>query len=197
MDSRSYYRWPRTIQKIVKSKIVSLLHKPRNGFLVNARGEHMIRKFFQILSQIKRKLNVKDMSASKSNQNLDKTNSFSLAKCRLASNPGTSRDVLNKLAEKPQTEVLERIAENRHTSSETLEKLADKNISEVRSALADNAHTPTQVIETLASDENPDVRYILAENPNTPKEILDKLTVDDNPYVSFRAQRTLRRMGIC
>lgn len=119
---------------------------------------------------------------------------FAQAKNRLASNPDALPNVLDKLAQKKDSpSVLERVAENPQTGPDTLEKLSGHGAPEVRSAVAENPHTPDATVKSLATDENPDVRYRLAENPETPVEVLKTLAEDDdNPYVVARAQDTLK-----
>jgi hypothetical protein len=117
---------------------------------------------------------------------------FAQAKKRLASNPGTAPEVLDKLASKQSTELSERIAENAQTDPATLAKLSDHDAVEVRTAVAENQNTSAETIQKLVGDDNPDVRYRLAENPGTSPEILEILAIDENPYVAARAQDTLK-----
>ncbi len=112
------------------------------------------------------------------------------AKSRLASDPNTSSEVLRKLAETDQPQVLERVAENPQTAPDTLEELSNHESAEVRSAVTENKNTRPDTLQKLAADENPDVRYRLAENAQTPPPLLDTLVEDDNPFVVARARET-------
>ncbi|CAN5581750.1 hypothetical protein BH11CYA1_BH11CYA1_26020 [soil metagenome] len=117
---------------------------------------------------------------------------FTQAKQRLASHPEAKPEVLEKLSDKSDSEVVTRVAENAQTTASTLEKLSTHESADVRSAVTKNANTSNTVLITLANDENPDVRFELAGNANTPVEILEVLKEDENPYVVDRATRTLK-----
>jgi len=117
---------------------------------------------------------------------------FTQAKQRLASNPESSPEVLEKLSDKGNTDVTTRVAENSQATPTILEKLASHDSHEVRSAVTKNPNTPGEVLHILAQDEHPDVRFELAGNANTPVEILESLKNDENPYVVDRAQKTLK-----
>jgi hypothetical protein len=120
---------------------------------------------------------------------------FTLAKQRLASNPGTKPEVLDKLATRADAPpIVERVAENSTTDPSTLQKLAQHEEASVRAAVGDNQNTPNEVIEELACDHSLDVRYTLAENPATPRDVLEKLAEDENPYIANRAQQTLGKV---
>ncbi len=114
------------------------------------------------------------------------------AKQRLASNPDAKPAVLEKLADRGNTDVTARVAENAQVPVSTLQKLATHNAHEVRSAVSKNPNTPGEVLDALAHDEHPDVRFELAGNANTPLEILESLKNDENPYIVDRAERTLK-----
>lgn len=116
---------------------------------------------------------------------------FSLAKNRLASNPGTAPETLEKLAKKPVAHVVERVAENPQTPPTTLEKLSTHESAEVRGAVSENENTPEQTISELAKDSDPDVRFRVVENPKTPTELLHSMLEDENPFVAARAKDTL------
>lgn len=116
---------------------------------------------------------------------------FSLAKNRLASNPGTAPETLEKLTRKQESGVVERVAENPQTAPETLEKLSTHESADVRSAVSENTNTPEETVAELAKDNDPDVRFRVAENPNTPTELLHNLSQDENPFVAARAKDTL------
>jgi len=117
---------------------------------------------------------------------------FKKAKQRLASNPDTSPETLDKLSKKDEPTIKERVAENPKTTSSTLKELSENDSAEVKLAVAENTNTPSESLETLAEDPNPDVRYRLAENPNTPREILESLKKDENPYVNVKAEESLQ-----
>lgn len=119
---------------------------------------------------------------------------FRLAKLRLASNPGTAPEVLNRLSMRGAPDLLERIAENRATDVTTLTRLACHESSNVRGAVADNVNAPLDIVRILGSDQSVDVRYVVAENHHLPPELLETLVEDDNPYVAARARRTLKNL---
>ena len=119
---------------------------------------------------------------------------FAQDKMRLASHPDTAPDVLQRLTDKNEPSVLERVAENSQTAPDTLEQLSSNDSADVRSAVTENKNTPSETLRLLAADENPDVRYRIAENPETPALLLETLAGDHNPYVGARAQETLDHM---
>jgi len=116
------------------------------------------------------------------------------ANSRLASNPGTASEVLDKLANSSKPDIAERVAENPNTGADTLEKLSNHESSEVRGAVTENTNTSDETLEQHSTDKNPDVRFRLAENANTPVELLESLALDDNPFVLSRAEDTLERL---
>jgi hypothetical protein len=121
-------------------------------------------------------------------------NQFKEAKHRLASHPGTSPDLLNKLAQKDSPELLERVAENAQTTYETLDQLSTNEGHDVRGAVSENQNTSDEALQALASDENPDVRFRMAANAQIPVAVLETLAEDENPYVVARAQETLGKV---
>ncbi|MDP3510317.1 MAG: hypothetical protein Q8T09_20270 [Candidatus Melainabacteria bacterium] len=130
----------------------------------------------------------KDLQITTSNN----SGTFTQAKQRLASHPEAKPEVLEKLSDKSNSDVVTRVAENAHATPSTLEKLSTHQSPEVRSAVTKNSNTSNQVLTALAHDENPDVRFELAGNAHTPVEILEVLKEDENPYVVDRAEKTLK-----
>ena len=120
------------------------------------------------------------------------TSAFTQATQRLASHPEAKPEVLEKLSDKSNSDVVTRVAENAQATSSTLEKLSSHQSPDVRSAVTKNPNTSTEVLTTLAHDENPDVRFELAGNAHTPVEILEVLKDDENPWVVDRAEKTLK-----
>jgi hypothetical protein len=116
---------------------------------------------------------------------------FTMAKWRLASNPGTAPEVLRQLASRGQPDVLERVAENHTTDVITLKQLAQNRWPQVRRAVAGNEKLPVEIISSLGADDSADVRYVVAENYHVPIRILEQLIKDENPFVAARARQTL------
>jgi hypothetical protein len=149
-----------------------------------------ISDFFRFLGR-----NDDGSAKSESGRQSQQAMQFTLAKQRLASNPGTRPEVLDKLAKRADAPpIMERVAENSSTDPATLQELAQHEEPSVRAAVGENQNTPSEVIEELACDHSLDVRYMLAENPATPVDVLEKLANDENPYISLRAQQTLQRV---
>ncbi|MBP6745160.1 hypothetical protein KA344_07985 [bacterium] len=133
----------------------------------------------------------KDLDTA-TNSNTVSASAFTQAKQRLASHPEAKPEVLEKLSDKSNSDVVTRVAENAQAMASTLEKLSTHQSPEVRSAVTKNPNTTNEVLTTLAHDENPDVRFELAGNAHTPIEILEVLKDDENPYVVDRAEKTLK-----
>lgn len=125
----------------------------------------------------------------------EKRTPFADAKKRLASNPDTHPDTLEKLADKGSHDIVQRVAENISTPEPVFEKLANHESPEIRSAVSHNPSASLKTKEPLATDSDPSVRFSVAENPNTPLEILSDLAEDENAYVSERAKQTLNKMA--
>jgi len=153
-------------------------------------------KIFGILGNLFGKYKDKHLARNNASKNrsAERPGRYKQAKLRLASNPDTAPEVLEKLAARESIELLTRVAENPQTESITLERLANHEAAEVRSAVAENRNTPATAIESLAADESVSVRFALAENANSPLEVLEALSSDDNPYVAARAKQTLNRI---
>jgi 3-methyladenine DNA glycosylase AlkC len=78
-----------------------------------------------------------------------------------------------------------RVAENPNTPPEVLEKLANDVDYWVRYGVAENPNTPPKVLEQLATDEDYIIRCYVAKNPNTLPEVLEKLANDEDLYVRW------------
>ena len=91
-------------------------------------------------------------------------------KFELARSSNTPPEVLEKLANDEEDDILDGVACNSNTPPEVLEMLVDE-IWFVRLNVAQNPNTPPKVLEKLANDEDDDVRYYVAQNPNTQKYI--------------------------
>lgn len=128
----------------------------------------------------------KDLSTSAN------SGTFTQAKQRLASHPEAKPEVLEKLSDTSNSEVVTRVAENAQAMPSTLEKLSTHESPAVRSAVTKNPNTSNEVLTNLAHDEHPDVRFELAGNAHTPVTILEALKEDENPYVVDRAEKTLK-----
>lgn len=128
----------------------------------------------------------KDLSTSAN------SGTFTQAKQRLASHPEAKPEVLEKLSDTSNSEVVTRVAENAQAMPSTLEKLSTHESAAVRSAVTKNPNTSNEVLTNLAHDEHPDVRFELAGNAHTPVTILEALKEDENPYVVDRAEKTLK-----
>lgn len=112
-----------------------------------------------------------------------------------AGHPNASTAELWELGADNIDNVRRRVAENPKSPQDLLDKLSGDENPEVRIAVAENPYASTDLLNILATDEHVDVRYSLAENPNLPIEILTLLLDDENPYVSTRAQKTLRMVN--
>lgn len=108
----------------------------------------------------------------------------------------TPVEQLALLAHNKQHKIRMRVAENSRTPIEVLEYLSKDENSDVRLAVATNPNSPLEMIRMLAHDTDPTVRHGLAEDPNTPYDVLQLLLEDSNPYVSCRAYKTMRALGL-
>ena len=70
-----------------------------------------------------------------------------------------------------------KLAKNPNTTPETLERLADDENWWVRYRVAYNPNTSPETLERLANDEDYCVRSSVANNPNTPQYIKDYLKI--------------------
>jgi CheY-like chemotaxis protein len=112
-----------------------------------------------------------------------------------ASNPETSPQVLDDLANHTLHHIAERVASNPNTPAETLSRLSFHDSVDVRLSVAENMNTTLLDLSRLARDENPDIRYRLAESPHLPIDLLKELAEDENPYVRSRAEKTINRLS--
>jgi len=60
---------------------------------------------------------------------------------------------------------------NPNTSPETLDILANDGVWMVRRDVAENPNTPPEALDRLANDEEYWIRYRVAQNPSTPQYI--------------------------
>lgn len=128
--------------------------------------------------------------SSPSTESMELLRRFSLI---LSTHENSPPAVLNWLSSFNEPWLLERLAENPNTPAETLEKLIRSDCAQVRAAVADNPKAPFEILFALSRDEQADVRYRLAENYLAPSKILEILADDENPFVAHRAQETIRR----
>lgn len=110
--------------------------------------------------------------------------------------PQTPKDQLAILAQSKNHKIRMRVAENSETPIEILKYLSKDEHSDVRLAVATNPNSSLEIIRILANDSDPTVRHGLAEDPNTAHDILKMLLEDNNPYVSCRANKTMRALGL-
>jgi len=72
-----------------------------------------------------------------------------------------------------------RLADNPDTPADILEKLACDTKWSVRARVAQNPNIPAAALEKLANDKEFDVRWAVAHNPNTPPEIQTLLLLQE------------------
>lgn len=112
----------------------------------------------------------------------------------IASDIRTPVTVLKTISENTSNvELLRRIATNPNTSEEVLNRLAKHGNKEVRLALATNPNTANIAVTPLSFDDSPTVRFTLAENPYTNTVVLETLRDDEDPVIAYQAQETLTR----
>lgn len=114
----------------------------------------------------------------------------------IAVRPNTPGHVLDDISKRVPTAMLVRIAEHPRALTSMLERLAHHPAPCVRAAVAENLNTPWATVYALSHDLHPDVRYSIAENHQAPLASLALLAEDENPYVAFRANTTLKRLGV-
>lgn len=88
------------------------------------------------------------------------------------------------------------ISESRKCPIQFLSELAESENVYVRMMVAVNPQTDKAVLEKLSVDYDPDVRYMSASSSYLPVHLLWKLKNDDNLNVRWRAELTLRRLGV-
>lgn len=111
-----------------------------------------------------------------------------------AGSPYTPEITLMILSNDKNPKIRQRLAENPNSPLNILNKLLCDDCTEVRKALVDNPSVPAHMLELLVRDPSPDVRYALAECPALPERILLSLLRDENPYVANRATRTYQSL---
>jgi hypothetical protein len=72
-----------------------------------------------------------------------------------------------------------RVARNPNTPPETLDRLANDEDSSVREGVAYNLNTSPETLDLLANDKKSHVRCMVAQNPNTSPESLERLANDE------------------
>lgn len=88
------------------------------------------------------------------------------------------------------------VADARKCPMQILSEMAESDNAHVRMVVALNPQTDKTVLAKLCSDQNADVRYMLASSSYLPVFLLWKLRNDENPHVQWRAELTLRKLGV-
>ena len=97
-----------------------------------------------------------------------------------ASDPLTTRDKLEELAESDDAAVLHSVASHPNTPAEVLRRIAESSWlpDEARCAVARNKSISPRLLRTLAKDPSEDVRSVAAAHPATPAAVLAVLSDD-------------------
>ncbi|KAF3888683.1 MULTISPECIES: HEAT repeat domain-containing protein [Nostocales] len=102
---------------------------------------------------------------------------------RVAINPNTPIDLLEKLANDEDDYVRRAAVTNSNASVNILEKLGLDTNSDVREVVAYHPHTPVTTLTQLAEDRGWHIRKAVASHPNAPASVLNKLAEDPTEEV--------------
>ena len=98
----------------------------------------------------------------------------------IAANENLSHEVIGKLIQKDDTEILKLLSENETLESHFLQTLYDLQKPELYPHLASNKNLPKELIQKLYKEIDQKIDINLALNINAPMEILDELYNRDN-----------------
>ena len=87
-------------------------------------------------------------------------------------------------------------AEVRKCPMQFLAEMAESENPMMRMSVALNPHTDKKLLVKLSTDSDPDVRYFTAASTYVPVPLLWLLKNDENPNVRWRAEVTLRKLGV-
>ncbi len=87
-------------------------------------------------------------------------------------------------------------AEVRKCPKQFLAEMAESENPMMRMSVALNPHTDKKLLIKLSTDSDPDVRYFTAASSYVPVPLLWLLKNDENPNVRWRAELTLRKLGV-
>jgi len=77
-----------------------------------------------------------------------------------------------------------------------LAEMAESDNPMMRGSVALNPYTDKKLLIKLSTDSDPDVRYFTAASSYVPVPLLWLLKNDENPNVRWRAELTLRKLGV-
>ena len=136
-------------------------------------SDELVQKYTQILKNL---LIRRDGSIQ--NENIEKS-----ILVRVASDPNTAPEELDKLSEYEHEHVRTAVASNQSTPLKTLDKLSNDENVYIRKSVALNQSTPLETLVKLSNDEQDWVRISVASNQSTPLKTLDKLSNDESDRV--------------
>lgn len=123
---------------------------------------------------------------------------------RLADNPSTPPDVLEKIAERERmykdVHLRQSLAANPNTPPRFLDRYAFDDLLRVRKSALSNPSLPAETARKAykLADRNRhrhDILTVLAENPSCPEDILMALVFDRSLRISSAARETLAKLG--
>ena len=97
---------------------------------------------------------------------------------------------MDELSNNEDFEVRERVAMNPNTPPEILNKLSKDKDWEVRESVAMNPNTSSETLDELSEDEEWTIRNLVASNPNTSKETLDSMVQAGDILLSHEVDET-------
>ncbi len=109
----------------------------------------------------------------------------------LCRNSKTPDSTLQDLAQTSDFKICAAVARHRNTESTTLAQLAKHHRWEVRTVVAKNLKTPFVTLVKLIQDKHQTVRIAAINNPYAPASILEQLDVLKNPNTSLQTLNTL------
>ncbi|MGB3652203.1 MAG: HEAT repeat domain-containing protein [Rivularia sp. (in: cyanobacteria)] len=109
----------------------------------------------------------------------------------LSRNSKTPDSTLQYLAQTSDFKICAAVARHRNTESTTLAQLAKHHRWEVRTVVAKNLKTPFVTLVKLIQDKHQTVRIAATNNPYAPASILEQLDVLKNPNTSLETLNTL------
>lgn len=111
----------------------------------------------------------------------------------IAENFKTPQNIVEKLANRPQSLVRSSAAMNTNASPELLTKLSTDSTVRVKSSVADNYNTPTQVLDDMSRmNTNAEILWNIADNKNSSTGTLNRLTKNANRDIAIAAKYNLR-----
>jgi len=99
----------------------------------------------------------------------------------VASSEETPPEILTKLADDDDKNIVMAVLSNKSCPNDIIEKLADSNEDSIRNAISFKENLPLEIILKFTNDDNPYIRSKAAMRTSVPPEVLTKMS-NDNVY---------------